>query len=85
MTKEIKHCLLGFESITLKALDNFKLINRVDTKYIFNRTQLIEILDRVKHDYKVLEINNQRLFNYETMEIQFIIFCFHYYDWYVVR
>lgn len=67
MTKEIKHCLLGFESITLKALDNFKLMNRVDTKYIFNRTQLIEILDRVKHDYKVLEINNQRLFNYESL------------------
>ncbi len=67
MTNTITTCLQDFESISLKALDSFKLMNRVDTKYIFNRSQLVEILTKIKHDYKVLEINNQRLFNYESL------------------
>lgn len=67
MTNDIATCLQGFESINLKALDDFKLMNRVDTKYIFNCTQLVEILNKIKHDYKVLEINNKRFFNYESL------------------
>jgi hypothetical protein len=67
MTKNIAGCLQDFESISLKALDAFKLMNRVDTKYIFNRSQLVDILDKIKYDYKVLEINQQRLFNYESL------------------
>ena len=67
MTKNIAGCLQDFESISLKALDAFKLMNRVDTKYIFNRSQLVDILDKIKYNYKVLEINQQRLFNYESL------------------
>lgn len=67
MTNSITNSLQNFESISLKALDAFKLMNRVDTKYIFNKALLEDILNKIKHDYKVLEINNQRLFNYESL------------------
>ncbi len=78
MTNDIINYLHGFESINLKALDAFKLMNRVDTKYIFNRLQLEDILSKIKNEYRVLEINNQRLFNYESLYFDTPSFNFYF-------
>jgi hypothetical protein len=42
-------------------------LKRIDTKFVFHAEQLLEILEEVKNDYYVLEIDNKRAFNYESL------------------
>jgi hypothetical protein len=56
-----------FESVTLKQLDSVKLQNRMDTKYILSKAQLVLLLEGIKDDQFVLEIDNNRVFNYKTI------------------
>jgi hypothetical protein len=59
--------LNNFESVTLKQLDSVKLQNRMDTKYILSKAQLVLLLEGIKDDQFVLEIDNNRVFNYKTI------------------
>ena len=63
----IKNILAGYDSISLKEMDAVKLMNRVDTKYMFHIDQLSEILNELQNDFRVLEINKTRLGRYETL------------------
>ena len=56
-----------FESVTLKQLDSVKLQNRMDTKYILSKAQLALLLEGIKEEQFVLEIDNTRVFNYKTI------------------
>jgi hypothetical protein len=56
-----------FESVTLKQLDSVKLQNRMDTKYILSKAQLTLLLEGIKEEQFVLEIDNTRVFNYKTI------------------
>jgi hypothetical protein len=56
-----------FESVTLKQLDSVKLQNRMDTKYILSKAELLLLLEGIKDDQFVLEIDNNRVFNYKTI------------------
>ncbi|MBI3500857.1 MAG: polyphosphate polymerase domain-containing protein [Bacteroidetes bacterium] len=56
-----------FEPITLEEMDSVKLMERVDTKYVFSATHLPKILEGMKSDYRLLEINNVRLHRYESL------------------
>ena len=56
-----------FEPITLKEMDSVKLMNRKDTKFIFNEEKLPELLEELKDDYKILEISKKRESQYKTM------------------
>jgi hypothetical protein len=56
-----------FESVTLKQLDSVKLQNRMDTKYILSKAQLALLLEGIKDDQFVLEIDNTRIFTYKTI------------------
>ena len=56
-----------FESVTLKQLDSVKLQNRIDTKYIMTKAQLALLLEGIKNDQFVLEIDNTRIFTYRTV------------------
>ena len=56
-----------FESVTLKQLDSVKLQNRIDTKYILSKAQLVLLLEGIKDDQFVLEIDNTRIFTYKTI------------------
>jgi hypothetical protein len=56
-----------FETITLKEMDSVKLMDRTDTKYVFPLTKLPEILEQVKNDYKVLDVNGHRISRYESL------------------
>ena len=58
--------LLGFNSISLKDLDKVQLLNRKDTKFVFNQDSLLLFLDKLKPFYQVLEINGLRTFSYEN-------------------
>ena len=63
---QINNIVNEFESTSLKEMDNVKLMNRTDTKFIFNIDKLHAILEQAKEKYKVLEINEARVLDYKT-------------------
>jgi hypothetical protein len=64
---KIKNEVTTFESISLNEMDEVKLLNRTDTKFVFNASLLPSILSAIKNDYKILEINNTRIAEYKTL------------------
>lgn len=56
-----------FEAISLEEMDSVKLLNRVDTKYVFNAARLPGLLHELETDYRILEIESVRLNHYETL------------------
>ncbi|MCX7728033.1 MAG: polyphosphate polymerase domain-containing protein, partial [Bacteroidia bacterium] len=59
--------LSSFQPISLEEIESVSLMNRVDTKYVFNIKQLPEILLDASANYKILEINNVRQHLYDSM------------------
>lgn len=55
-----------FESISLDEMDKVKLMDRTDTKFIFTADKLPGLLRKATEYYKVLTINNKRLFCYRS-------------------
>jgi hypothetical protein len=64
--KTIENIINQFNSTSLKEMDNIKLLNRVDTKFICSISKLKDVLNDLLEFYKVLEINDQRLMSYRT-------------------
>jgi hypothetical protein len=65
--QEIRDCLQTFETVSLKELDAVELQNRIDTKYILTKEQLVYLLEGIKENQFVLEIEGNRVFNYQTI------------------
>lgn len=61
-----KGIIKGFQPVTLEALDSLSLMNRTDTKCVFHERYLPEILAKVASNYKVLEINHERIMPYHS-------------------
>lgn len=59
--------LSKFESISLEEMDSVKLMERTDTKYVFNIKELPRILEGMMSQYRLLEINNIRNQRYESL------------------
>lgn len=55
-----------FQSVGLADLERVSLLNRIDTKYVFNSALLPETLDEIRDGYNILEIGTNRLFPYKT-------------------
>lgn len=55
------------ESISLKQMSDYKLLNRVDTKFICNIQLLPEIIKQSIEQFKVQEINGSRVSQYESL------------------
>ena len=53
-----------FNTISLTDLDKVSLLNRKDSKFIFHYNKLPILLKELRNKYKILEIDNKRLFNY---------------------
>ena len=64
--QQIIDALKTFESISLKEMDSVELMNRTDTKYIYNLKLLPEIIVSSRNHYRVLEINGEIVFTYKT-------------------
>ena len=64
---EIKSLSYSFESISLKEMDNVKLMDRMDVKYVIPLQLVPQILADARDNYRILEINNKRLCDYETL------------------
>jgi hypothetical protein len=57
----------AFAPISLQGLDKVKLMNRVDSKYIFHHRELDGLLTEISAHYSVLEIEGKRLFDYASL------------------
>ncbi len=67
MKEQIEHIVQSLKPITLNEMDSVSLMKRTDTKFVIHQKDLIEILKRVKNEYKVLQINNNRLLEYTSL------------------
>ena len=67
MKVTLSSVLNKFDSITLEQMSMVRLMNRIDTKYITKRENLIRFLSEMSEDYYVQEINNKRISLYHTM------------------
>jgi hypothetical protein len=63
--------LSAFDPITLKEMDSVKLMDRTDTKFIFNLSQLPAILTEAIEFYKILDIEGNRISRYKTLYFDF--------------
>jgi VTC domain len=64
--KKIERASQDFVPISLAEMDNVKLMDRTDVKYLFSVGLLPDILARLQIDYMILEINKVRICGYET-------------------
>ena len=59
--------LKDFDEITLSEMDSVKLMNRTDTKFVFKREFLQELLPILKSQYRVLNIKGNLISSYKTL------------------
>lgn len=58
--------LESMKALSLPDLDRVSLLNRVDTKFLLPVTKIPRLLERLAIHYHVLEIEDKRIFEYET-------------------
>ena len=63
----LKANLEAINSIGLTELDSVKLLNRVDSKFVFPEHQLATILAQIQANYFILKINDKEIFGYQTV------------------
>jgi len=65
--KAINEILNTFEPVSLKEIDSVKLMDRTDTKFVFNRSKIPEVLSLITEFYKVLQIDGKKISRYKTL------------------
>ncbi|MGQ8335767.1 polyphosphate polymerase domain-containing protein [Sunxiuqinia sp. A32] len=63
MNTQITSC---FDAIDLSGLDQVKLMERTDKKFVVPAEKIPEILNEISNDYYILEIDNRRILQYNT-------------------
>ena len=64
---DLNSALNNLNPISLEELDRVKLQNRTDTKFVFKADILPIVLEEIKNDYSILEIDNKRTNSYQTL------------------
>jgi VTC domain len=67
MPEDYKNILEQFEPVSLEELKDYKLLNRIDTKYICNYKQLPEVLKLATEHFNIQTISDERIFSYESL------------------
>ncbi len=62
----VKNIVDAMRPISLDEMDSVKLLNRTDTKYVFRRSQLQDVLADIAPNYAVLHINGTPYQDYKT-------------------
>ena len=65
--KAINNILYSFEPISLNQMDEVKLMNRADTKFVFEYSLLNKVMKEIKAHYYVLDIDGIRLNAYRCL------------------
>lgn len=58
--------LTDFEPVTLSKIENAGLLNRFDSKYWLNKTEIADILGNLRDHYFILEIDGKRIQHYHN-------------------
>lgn len=66
LDKKISSLLFSMTPITLEEMSGIRLMNRLDTKYVANKEQLVELLGLVQDKYYVQETLENRIIPYRT-------------------
>ncbi|WP_163324748.1 polyphosphate polymerase domain-containing protein [Draconibacterium mangrovi] len=56
-----------FDAISLNEMNEVALLNRFDSKYQLSAGKLYEVLEAIKDDYYILEIDGKRKHSYQTL------------------
>lgn len=56
-----------FQGITLSEMDEVKLMNRTDTKFVFSRKLIGELFSVLAPDYRILDVNGHRISRYKSL------------------
>jgi len=67
MHPELTEILKSFKPVTLSEMDDVKLLDRTDTKYVFSINKLPNILSNLTNDYRILEVKGVNENKYETL------------------
>lgn len=67
MINTIEPIINQFSSISLKEMNSVSLMKRTDTKFVINKSQLEIVLGSIKNNYKVLEIDANRIMSYSSL------------------
>jgi len=65
--KKIINEINNYTPVTLEKINEWKLLKRFDTKFTFEKNKLAPLLKVLSPYYNILEINNERVFQYETL------------------
>ncbi len=80
MISEITHILNSFAAVSLEGMDNVRLMDRIDTKFVLPAQQVLDLLELMTGRYRVLEINGHRISSYDTTYLdtpEFLFFNQH--------
>ena len=77
LIQQIQECIYSYESVTLQQLDSVELQNRIDTKYILTKAELLELLKGIKDQQYTLDIDGTRFFSYQTVYFDTTDFQFY--------
>ncbi|MFK8038169.1 MAG: polyphosphate polymerase domain-containing protein [Crocinitomicaceae bacterium] len=66
-----------FSPISLAEMDEVKLMNRTDTKFVFKRSDLSSVLEKLSSDYSVLKINDNLISSYKTLYFDTLEFGYY--------
>jgi hypothetical protein len=67
MKQETRKIVEAFWPISLMDMDQVSLMKRSDIKFILPKKQVLEILNSVLNDYRVLEVNEDRVMTYNSL------------------
>jgi len=63
----IEKSLNQFKTISLEDINEVSLMNRIDVKFVFSKSKLIQILSELSSFYHVLTINNIQIQEYSSL------------------
>ncbi len=63
----IDNIIAEFDTITLGKMDSVKLMNRVDTKYVYSSRLIPDILEHAIPGFYILSIDDERSFHYKSV------------------
>ena len=64
---DLQHIIKSFDAISLAKMDKVRLMDRIDTKFIFSYEQLPEILEKSTSDYYILQEKTGSVFTYNNL------------------
>jgi hypothetical protein len=64
---EITKAVNSFEPITLEEMETVRLMDRTETKFILPLNSIPGFLNRIPDNYRLLEINQDRIFGYHNV------------------